>query len=68
MLLSYRSKTRKSIKIDHFKTFDDVLLIVKEEKISTIRELKESFYYTSMKDICSDAQTQNDNYSYYVHS
>lgn len=40
MLVSYRSKTRKNIKIDQFKTFDDVLLIVKEEKISLLRELK----------------------------
>lgn len=68
MLVAYRSKTKKDIKIDQFKTFDDVLLIVKEEKVSLLRELKESYYYTSMKDICSDVQTQSDKHSYIVHS
>lgn len=40
MLMNYRSKSRKSIKIDQFKTFDDILLIARQEKVSYLRELK----------------------------
>ena len=52
-------KKRNDVRIDSFQTFDEVISLVKTERVSAKKDLLNSSYYTSMKDINSFASLRS---------